>query len=86
MNLKLSAFPIPPTNYDHNYMLRLVRQLQIMVNQISSQGPLTAGSDLSFSDMKHPISALTLINLPTSPDGLPSGSVWNDAGTLKIVS
>lgn len=86
MNLKLSAFPVPPSNYDHQYMLRLVRQLQIMINQLASQGPITAGSDLSLSDMKHPISALTLINLPTSSAGLPSGSVWNDAGTLKIVS
>ncbi len=86
MSLKLSAFPIPPAEYDHQYMIRLVRQLQIMINQLTSQGPITAGSDLTNTDMKHPISALTLINLPTSSTGLPSGSVWNDAGTLKIVS
>ena len=24
-------------------------------------------------------------NLPTSPTGLPTGAIWNDAGTLKIV-
>lgn len=86
MNLKLSAFPLPPQQYDHQYMVRLVRQLQIMVNQIASQSPITAGSDLTQTDMQHPISALTLLNLPTAPDGLPSGSVWNDGGTLKIVS
>ena len=28
---------------------------------------------------------LTISNLPTSSAGLPSGAVWNDAGTLKIV-
>lgn len=67
-------------------MMRLVRQLQILVNQMNAQGPLTAGSDLTQTDMQHPISALTLINLPTSSAGLPSGSVWNDGGTLKIVS
>jgi hypothetical protein len=25
-------------------------------------------------------------NLPTSSAGLPSGSMWNDGGTVKIVS
>lgn len=85
MNLKLSAFPLPPSDYNQQYMIRLVRQLQIMVNQISSQSPITAGSDLTETDMQHPISALTLLNLPTSPTNLPIGSVWNDSGTLKIV-
>lgn len=82
----LSAFPLPPSEYNQQYMMRLVRQLQIFINQLSAQGPITAGSDLTLSDMQHPISALTLLNLPTSPTGLPSGSVWNDSGTLKIVT
>lgn len=30
--------------------------------------------------------ALKITSLPTSPGGLPSGSVYNDSGTLKIVS
>jgi len=25
------------------------------------------------------------MNIPTSPVGLPSGSVWNNAGSLSIV-
>ncbi len=67
-------------------MHRLVRQLQIVINSLNSQGPITAGSDATLTDMGHPISALTLINVPTSATGLPSGSVWSDSGTLKIVS
>ena len=86
MSLKLSAFPLPPPEYSLQYMTRLVRQIQIMVNQLTSQGPITAGSDLTLVEAQHPISALTLLNLPTAPDNLPSGSVWNDGGTLKIVS
>lgn len=82
----LSAFPLPPGEYNQQYMIRLVRQLQIFINQLSAQGPLTASSDLTETDMRHPISALTLLNLPTSSTGLPIGSVWNDSGTLKIVT
>lgn len=82
----LSAFPLPPKEYDQQYMQRLVRQLQIFINQLSAQGPITAASDLTESDMRHPISALTLLNLPTSSTGLPVGSVWNDSGTLKVVT
>lgn len=32
------------------------------------------------------VSQVTFGSLPTSPDGLPSGGVWNDNGTLKIKS
>jgi len=32
------------------------------------------------------LSNLKLTDLPTSASGLASGTVWNDAGTLKIVS
>jgi hypothetical protein len=31
------------------------------------------------------VNRLVLTNLPTSSAGLPSGAVWNDLGTLKIV-
>lgn len=85
MSLNLSAFPLPPAEYSQQYMLRLVRQLQIMINQLTSQGPVTAGADLTQTDMQHPISALTLINMPTSPANLPVGSVWSNNGILQMV-
>jgi hypothetical protein len=31
------------------------------------------------------VNNLSIVNIPTSSAGLPSGSVWNDLGTLKIV-
>jgi hypothetical protein len=31
------------------------------------------------------VNNLSIKNIPTSSAGLPSGSVWSDAGTLKIV-
>jgi hypothetical protein len=36
-------------------------------------------------DVQTPAATLRLEGLPTSSSGLPSGSVWNDGGTLKIV-
>ena len=81
-----SALPVAPTEYSQEYMNRLLRQIQIVFNAVSNPGPLTAASDLTQTNQAHPISALTLINLPTSSANLPSGSIYNDAGTLKIVS
>ena len=81
-----SALPLPPKEYSQEYMNRLVRQLELSIRRQHSGGPIRGGSDLSQSVAGYPISALTLEDIPTSPTGLPSGSVWSDGGTLKIVS
>jgi hypothetical protein len=81
-----SAFPLPPKDYSQEYMNRLVRQLEITLRRLHSGQPIRAGSDLSGSIAGYPVSALTLNDIPTSPTGLPIGSVWSDGGTLKIVS
>lgn len=86
MKQNLSALPLPPKEYDQAYMMRLLRQLQIMINQMSQIGPGEFASDLTETVSGHPISALTLDNIPTSSANLPPGSVWSDGGTLKIVS
>jgi hypothetical protein len=31
------------------------------------------------------VNNLSIVNIPTSSAGLPSGAVWSDLGTLKIV-
>lgn len=81
-----SAFPLPPKEYSVEYMNRLIRQLEITLRRINAGQPIRAGSDLSQTIASYPISALTLDDIPTSSTGLPSGSVWSDGGTLKIVS
>jgi hypothetical protein len=81
-----SAFLLPPKEYSVDYMNRLVRQIEISMRRLHAGQPIRAGSDLSQTITPYPISALTLENIPTSPTGLPSGSVWSDGGTLKIVS
>jgi hypothetical protein len=67
-------------------MHRLLRQIALSINKLHADRPLTGASDLSEQIVGYPISALTLRDIPTSPTGLPSGSVWSDGGTLKIVS
>lgn len=80
-----TALPLPPREYSVEYMNRLLRQLLLSFDRLNTVGPISCGSDLS-GTAGYPVSGLTIINVPTSPTGLPSGSVWSDGGTLKIVS
>lgn len=79
-----SALPLPTKEYSQEYMNRLVRQLNIALNKLDAVGPLTVGSDPTGERAGYPVSGLTIVNVPTSADGLPSGSVWSDGGVLKI--
>ena len=53
-------------------------------NELSLNGML---GDLAFQSSEGAtLATLKLTDLPTSASGLASGTVWNDSGTLKIVS
>jgi hypothetical protein len=65
--------PLPPSDYSAQYFNQLVRSLNAYFQQAGSTTPIVVDS-------------ITLNSLPTSATGLPVGSVWNDAGTLKIVT
>lgn len=80
-----SALPLAPREYSTDYMNRLVRQISIEINKMRAVGPISCGSDLT-NQSGNPVSGLTIVNVPTSPDGLAKGMVWSDGGTLKIVS
>lgn len=86
MTIANSALPLPPREYNQDYMNRLVKQLALTIARINAVRPVTVGSDLSGEIAGYPVSGLTIVNVPTSSAGLPSGSVWSDGGTLKIVS
>ncbi len=86
MTIANSALPLPPREYNQDYMNRLVKQLALTIARINAVRPMTVGSDLSGEIAGYPVSGLTIVNVPTSSAGLPSGSVWSDGGTLKIVS
>jgi hypothetical protein len=64
--------PDPTGEYDPAYMHDLIRTLQLFIEQERNPGELRA-------------TKITLTSLPTSPTGLETGAVWNDAGTVKIV-
>lgn len=86
MTIPSTALPLPPKDYNQDYMNRLVKQLSLTIARINAIQPLTVGSDLSGELAGYPVSGLTIVNVPTSSAGLPPGSVWSDGGTLKIVS
>lgn len=61
-----------------------IPDIGLQPNQVPLSGML---GDLAFQSSEGTsLSTLKLTDLPTSSSGLASGSVWNDSGTLKIVS
>lgn len=81
-----TALPLPPKEYDQEYMNRLIRQISFALSKANAAVPLTVGSDLSGQIAGYPVSGLTIVNVPTSSTDLLPGSVWSDGGVLKIVS
>ena len=65
--------PEAPEEYTRVYMEDLIRTLEIFIAQERNPGEMRG-------------TKLTLTDLPTSSTGLESGSLWNDAGTVKIVT
>jgi hypothetical protein len=66
-------FPLPPEEYDRQYFDEMVRSLTQLVIQLQNPGEMRG-------------TKITLTQLPTSPTGLESGALYNDGGTVKIVS
>jgi len=96
-NVPVANLPLPPLEYDVQYMNSLVRILNYFMQQQSYPGDMR-GSGLYLSDgdpdsdielvpngMGTDVTIVKFMELPTSPTGLSPGHVWNDRGTLKIV-
>ncbi len=66
-------FPLAPEEYDRQYFDELVRSLSQLVIQLQNPGELRG-------------TKITLTDLPTSATGLETGALYNDGGTVKIVS
>ena len=62
-----------PSEYDQAYMSDLARVLTLVIEQMNSEGELRA-------------TTAVLTSLPTSSSGLEVGSLFNDSGTIKIVT
>ena len=65
--------PEPPEQIDRQYMEDLVRTLQTFITQERNPGELRA-------------TKITLTDLPTSASGLETGALYNDSGTVKVVT
>ena len=66
-------FALPPEEYDASYFNDMVRSLSQLVVQINNPGELRG-------------TRITLTDLPTSSVGLETGALFNDNGTVKIVT
>ena len=67
------TFSLPPDEYDPQYFNDMVRSLSQLVTQLQNPGELRG-------------TKITLTELPTSSEGLESGSLFNDNGTVKVVT
>ena len=65
--------PEAPNEYDQRYMSDLLRALELFVAQERNPGEIRG-------------TKATLTNLPTSASGLETGSLYNDSGTVKVVT
>ena len=63
--------PEAPEEYTRSYMQDLIRTLEIFIEQERNPGEVRA-------------TRLTITDLPTSATGLEAGTLYNDAGTVKV--
>ena len=65
--------PEPPVEYTPQYLADLIRALEIFIAQERTPGEMRG-------------TKLTLTDLPTSASGLETGALYNDSGTVKVVT
>lgn len=63
--------PEAPAQYTQQYMEDLLRSLEIFIQQERTPGDIRG-------------TTITLTDLPTSATGLEAGTLYNDAGTVKV--
>ena len=65
--------PEPPIEYTQQYMADLVRSIEVFIEQERNPGEMRG-------------TKITLTDLPTSATGLETGALYNDSGTIKVVT
>ena len=65
--------PEAPADYSAQYMQDLIRTLELFITQERNPGELRG-------------TKITLTALPTSATGLEAGALYNDSGTVKVVT
>lgn len=72
-NLPLPYLPIPPQQYDQRYFAEFIRSFTLFMEQSQNPG-------------EGRFTKVVLTDLPTSPTDLEPGTLWNDSGTVKVVT
>lgn len=62
-----------PKTYDPSYVEMMFRRIEIHLQTLAQRGPIK-------------VSTINISNLPTSATGLRPGDLWNDTGTVKVVT
>ena len=65
--------PTAPAEYNEPFMTDLIRALEVFISQERNPGEMRG-------------TKITLTDLPTSASGLETGALYNDSGTVKIVT
>lgn len=65
--------PEAPEEYNQQYMADLLRALETFIEQERNPGEMRG-------------TKITLTQLPTSATGLETGALYNDSGTVKVVT
>ena len=65
--------PTAPEEYNQAFMIDLIRALEVFISQERNPGEMRG-------------TKITLTDLPTSSSGLETGALFNDSGTVKIVT
>ena len=71
-NLVLPFFPIPPEEYDQQYMTEVMRAFSVYLTQMQNPGDVRA-------------TTITATELPTSDYGLETGAFFQRNGFVKVV-
>ena len=64
-------FPIPPVEYNQQYMSEVIRQFSILMQQLRNPG------DARFAEV-------TITQLPTNDVGKEQGTLYNHGGFVKV--
>jgi len=67
----LPNIPSPPAEYSKAYMESVIQALMLHLRTMNAIGNIT-------------VAGAVMTALPTSAAGLPVGTLWNDAGTVKV--
>ena len=95
-NVPAPVLPLPPLEYDNQYMNSLIRLLNYYIIQQGNPGDIR-GSVLALSSgtvapdviidtiASNSVTKFVVLDLPTSATGLVSGQIWNNANVLNII-